>query len=110
MAALQAEQRRESKRHSSIEDVCRTTRTVHRITCGWVLQLGHDVRSTPFITPAFSVSTQFTVLTGKKSGRQKGMPLVTRIAALKAGRKRAGVGTNGTLECKFLSEKKNPHL
>jgi hypothetical protein len=32
----------------------------------------------------FSVSVEFTVLTGKRSGHPRGMPLATRMAALQA--------------------------
>ena len=51
----------------------------------------------------FSVATQFTASTGKRSGHPRGMPLVTRLLTSK----RTGVGTNDILECKFLS--KNAH-
>jgi hypothetical protein len=49
----------------------------------------------------FSVWTQFTVPTGKRSGHPRGMPLVTRMAELQA-LKRTCVGSNGgILECKM---------
>jgi hypothetical protein len=51
---------------------------------------------------AFSVSTQFTVLTGKRREYPRGMRLVTRMAALQA--ELAGVGTKGILECGLLTQ------
>jgi hypothetical protein len=58
----------------------------------------------PLKSMTFSVWTEFKVPTGKRSEHPRGMPLVARLL-ISSG---AGVGTNGILECKFLS--KNGHL
>jgi hypothetical protein len=62
-----------------------------------------NTSSTFLLFELFRVWMEFTVSTGKRSEHPRGMPLVPMPARLK----RAGVGTNGILECKSLS--KNGH-
>jgi hypothetical protein len=54
------------------------------------------------VVVAFSVWTQFTVSTGKRSGLPRGMTLVTRMEEFQANMR----GTNGILGCKFLPERR----
>ena len=56
---------------------------------------------------SFSGWTECMVGMVRGSGQPRRMPLVTRIHVLQASFKRAGVRTNGILECKLLS--KNAH-